>query len=94
MSRARLIRGSTSQLSQHAYGAAIDVNVAGNLLGATPTQDPRLVQAFADEGFVWGGDFLLPDGMHFEYGCPATMALPEQTEVPEQLAGLALCRGA
>jgi hypothetical protein len=91
---ARLIRGSTSQLSQHAYGAAIDVNVAGNLLGAVPTQDPRLVEAFARRGFVWGGDFLLPDGMHFEYGCPAVLALPEQAEVPGHLAGLALCRGA
>jgi hypothetical protein len=91
---ARLIRGSTSQLSQHAYGAAIDINVSGNLLGAVPTQDPRLVRAFAERGFVWGGDFLLPDGMHFEYGCPAVLALEEQTKVPERLAGLALCRGA
>ncbi len=87
----RLIRGSTSQISQHAYGAAIDVNVSTNLLGAKPTQDPRVIRAFHREGFVWGGDFLLPDGMHFEYGCPATFGLPERTNVPEELAGLALC---
>ena len=41
-----------------------------------------------------GNEFLLPDGMHFEYGCPAALALPKQTEVPGRLAGLALCRGA
>jgi hypothetical protein len=90
----RLIRGSTSQISQHAYGVAIDVNVSTNLLGATPTQDPRVIAAFLHHGFVWGGDFLLPDGMHFEYGCPAVQALPERTKVPEPLAGLALCGGA
>ena len=87
----RLIRGSTSQISQHAYGAAIDINVSTNLLGAKPTQDPRVISAFHDRGFVWGGGFLLPDGMHFEYGCPAIRQLPERTNVPEPLAGLALC---
>jgi hypothetical protein len=90
----RLIRGSTSQISQHGYGAAIDINVSTNLLGAEPTQDPRIIAAFRRAGFVWGGDFLLPDGMHFEYGCPAARALPEQTQVPEALGGLALCGGA
>jgi hypothetical protein len=54
----------------------------------------RLVRTFARQGFVWGGDFLLPDGMHFEYGCPAVRPLPERTKVRESLAGLTLCRGA
>jgi D-alanyl-D-alanine carboxypeptidase len=90
----RLIRGSASQISQHAYGAAIDINVSTNPLGATPTQDLRVIDAFHREGFVWGGDFLRQDGMHFEYGCPAVRDVPERTTGPEELAGLALCGGA
>jgi hypothetical protein len=55
-------------LSHHAWGIAIDVNVAENPYGAPPNQDPRLVAAFRRHGFLWGGDWLLPDGMHFEFG--------------------------
>jgi hypothetical protein len=44
------------------------VNVQqGNLFGQTPHQDPRLVDVFERWGFVWGGTFIEPDGMHFEY---------------------------
>jgi hypothetical protein len=55
----------------HAYGAAIDINAPENAFGATPTQDPRLVAVMKHWGFNWGGDFLVPDGMHFEYLEPA-----------------------
>jgi D-alanyl-D-alanine carboxypeptidase len=55
-------------ISHHAWGIAIDVNVAENPYGAPPNQDPRLVAAFRRHGFLWGGDWLLPDGMHFEFG--------------------------
>jgi hypothetical protein len=54
--------------SFHAYGAAVDINAPENPLGATPTMDPRVVAIFDDLGFNWGGRFLIPDGMHFEYG--------------------------
>jgi hypothetical protein len=30
--------------------------------------DPRVVTVFERLGFNWGGEFLVPDGMHFEYG--------------------------
>jgi len=55
-------------LSHHSWGIALDLNVQqGNLFGQTPHQDPRLVRVFEHWGFVWGGTFIEPDGMHFEY---------------------------
>jgi hypothetical protein len=55
-------------LSHHSWGIALDLNVQqGNLFGQTPHQDPRLVRVFERWGFVWGGTFIVPDGMHFEY---------------------------
>jgi hypothetical protein len=64
-------RSSTAPPSQHAYGAAIDINAPENPYGATPTMDPRIVKIFQRWGFLWGGKYLTPDGMHFEYGSPA-----------------------
>ena len=58
----------------HAYGAAIDINAPENPFGATPTQDPRLVAVMQHWGFNWGGTFLVPDGMHFEYLSPPPKA--------------------
>jgi hypothetical protein len=54
-------------LSHHSWGIAIDINVAENPLGRRPTQDPRLVAIFESWGFTWGGNWLRPDGMHFEF---------------------------
>lgn len=53
-------------LSNHAWGLAIDFNVATNGLGRTPTLDRRIVDVFERWGFAWGGDWSRPDGMHFE----------------------------
>jgi hypothetical protein len=61
-------RSPTNPPSFHAYGAAVDINAPENPLGATPTMDPRVVTVFERLGFNWGGEFLVPDGMHFEYG--------------------------
>jgi hypothetical protein len=61
-------RSDTAPPSQHAYGAAIDIDAPENPYGATPTLDPRVVKIFERWGFLWGGDFLIPDGMHFEFG--------------------------
>lgn len=55
------------RLSHHAWGVAIDINVAENLYGTRPDQDTRLVEVFKREGFTWGGDWQIPDGMHFEW---------------------------
>jgi D-alanyl-D-alanine carboxypeptidase-like protein len=55
-------------LSHHSWGIAVDLNVQqGNLFGQTPHQDPRMVEVFERWGFIWGGTFIQPDGMHFEY---------------------------
>jgi len=57
-----------ASISHHSWGAAIDLDVAENPYGATPRMDPRIVGIFKRWGFRWGGDWLIPDGMHFEYG--------------------------
>jgi hypothetical protein len=57
-------------VSRHAWGVAIDVNVAGNPLGGSSTQDPRLVEVMRRAGMAWGGEWLRPDPMHFEYLTP------------------------
>jgi D-alanyl-D-alanine carboxypeptidase len=63
-------RSDIAPPSQHAWGAAIDINAPENPYGATPTMDPRIVKIFEHWGFIWVGDFLIPDGMHFEFGSP------------------------
>jgi D-alanyl-D-alanine carboxypeptidase-like protein len=67
-------RSPTAPPSQHAYGAAIDIDAPENPYGGTPTMDPRIVRIFQRWGFIWGGRFLTPDGMHFEYGGPPRQA--------------------
>lgn len=63
-----------SDLSTHSFGAAIDLNAAYNAFGAKPAALGEvgclleLVQLAAAHGFVWGGDWKKPDGMHFELG--------------------------
>lgn len=55
-------------LSMHAWGLAVDLNVSTNGYGASPQMDPRIVEIFDRWGFVWGGRWSIPDGMHFELG--------------------------
>jgi D-alanyl-D-alanine carboxypeptidase len=69
-------RSATAPPSEHAYGAAIDINAPENPYGAKPTMDPAIVRIFEGWGFLWGGNFLTPDGMHFEYGEPPGQASP------------------
>lgn len=55
-------------LSMHAWGLAVDFNVSTNGYGAVPQLDSRIVDVFDRWGFVWGGRWAIPDGMHFELG--------------------------
>ena len=55
-------------LSRHSWGMAIDTNTIGSCQGcAPPDMDCRTVRIFRKHGFAWGGNFLTPDGMHFEW---------------------------
>lgn len=75
----RLVRHSTTTLSNHAYATAFDINAAWNGLGRKPagireegTVIP-IARLAAEHGFWWGGwgwgDRTRLDGMHFEIGC-------------------------
>jgi hypothetical protein len=60
-------RDPSGRLSNHSWGAAVDLNAASNPFGASPSMDTRLVTVMERLGFNWGGDWLVPDGMHFEW---------------------------
>ena len=64
----RNIRGS-NRLSQHAFGAAIDINAAANPMGGTTSDMPADVGAIAAKyGIEWGGNWTgRKDPMHFEW---------------------------
>ena len=55
------------RLSHHSWGIAVDFNVGENRPGTRPDQDMRVVRIMEDNGFTWGGRWLVPDGMHFEW---------------------------
>jgi hypothetical protein len=90
-------------LSRHSWGMALDTNTQGSCQGCAPPNFATrpggctTVQIFRKYGFAWGGNFLTPDGMHFEYVgqrrdllaypsrfCPNTAALA----LTEQEAGI------
>ncbi|MCU1361807.1 MAG: hypothetical protein JWN99_3096, partial [Ilumatobacteraceae bacterium] len=54
-------------VSRHAWGMAFDTNTTANPQGGTPHMDCRVVRIFRKHNFAWGGNFLVPDGMHFEW---------------------------
>jgi hypothetical protein len=60
--------GTTGPLSSHAWGISIDFNAQANLYGAEPNQPEVLVEVMKEHGFLWGGDWHVPDAMHFELG--------------------------
>ena len=62
----RYMRGSTTIMSLHSWGIAVDVNAFENQLKQIPKLSDGFVQCFKQNGFNWGGDFSRPDGMHFE----------------------------
>ncbi len=68
----RFVRGSTTQLSNHSFGTAFDINMAFNGLSVEPARIGQkgsvreLVSIANSNGFYWGGHFQRRDGMHFE----------------------------
>jgi hypothetical protein len=65
----RKVRGSRTKWSNHAYGAAIDLNAGENALGVKKGTMPQfVVDAFCRQGAMWGGWYKgRPDWMHFEF---------------------------
>lgn len=63
----RSIRGS-SNISNHAFAAAIDMDPEHHPLGSkTATWDKIVLNAFANEGWLWGGNYKeRRDAMHWE----------------------------
>lgn len=64
----RMVRGSSTKWSNHAYAAAIDLNAGQNALGAVGNMPQFIVDAFTRQGAMWGGWYnSRPDWMHFEF---------------------------
>jgi len=61
-------RGDPMVLSSHAMAAAVDINPHLGLMGERSRQPEIITKAFVDRGFVWGGEFKIPDGMHYQAG--------------------------
>ncbi len=55
------------RLSRHSWGIAFDINTSDNQFGQEPHQDPRLIRIMRKWGLLWGGQWPVPDGMHFEW---------------------------
>ncbi len=66
----RFIRGSTTNVSNHSFGTAVDLNIDGHLddLGDGRTQLGLTILSdfFNAEGWVWGAAYGREDSMHFE----------------------------
>jgi hypothetical protein len=73
----RNIRG-TNQLSQHAFGNAIDINAPANPQGGTKMDLPANVgELAAKHNLEWGGNWKNnPDPMHFEWKGPRDQKTP------------------
>lgn len=67
-------------VSRHSWGQPIDINTSTNCQGCVPAMDCRIVSIFRKHNFAWGGNFLTPDGMHFEWVGEArdTLAYPSR----------------
>ncbi len=69
---ARFIRGSTTSVSNHSWGTAIDLTLEGQLDpfadGGTQFGLLILAEYFNDEGWFWGAAYQREDSMHFEVG--------------------------
>ena len=71
----REVRGSTSDLSNHSSGTAIDLNATKHPLGKAgtfPLEKVPMIQALAKKySLTWGGDYRgRKDEMHFEVAIP------------------------
>jgi hypothetical protein len=61
------IGGELGFLSRHSWAMALDTNTVSNCQGCVPQMNCQVVRIFRRHNFAWGGNFLVPDGMHFEW---------------------------
>jgi len=73
----RMVRGSKTDLSNHSWGTAFDINAPENWLNQQPAPVGKkgsllkLVPIANSFGFYWGGHYRRRlDGMHFELAVP------------------------
>ena len=68
----RNIRGSSTSISNHSWGTAIDFTINGQLDpfadGGTQFALLLLAEYLNDEGWYWGAAYRREDSMHFEVG--------------------------
>jgi len=66
----RFVRGSTTSISNHSWGSAVDLTLSGKLDirgdGKVQTGLTLLAPLFNARGWYWGAGFPTEDGMHFE----------------------------
>ncbi len=76
---ARFVRGSTSSISNHSWGMAIDINLNGRLdspgNGKTQSGLARIAPVFNRHKWYWGAGFPREDAMHFELSDQKTREL-------------------
>ena len=63
----RIVGSQLGALSRHTWAQALDTNTTSNCQGCVPQMDCRVVRIFRKHNFAWGGNFIFPDGMHFEW---------------------------
>jgi hypothetical protein len=85
---ARFARNTTN-ISRHSWGQPIDMSTVANAQGGVPVMDCRIVRIFRAHNFAWGGNFLRPDGMHFEWvGTPRNAIQYPSRYCPNTPSGL------
>lgn len=92
----RNVRGSSSAISCHAFGAAIDLDPKHNPMNTSGNRGSfpdAVINIFKQEGWYWGGDFKSrKDPMHFQAAHEGTPVVagpidgpvpPEPTDEPD-----------
>jgi len=54
------------ELSTHSWGIAFDCNPSENPVGSDGMLSNKVIKAFEDQGFEWGGRWKTKDSMHFQ----------------------------
>ncbi len=84
----RIVGTQLGSLSRHTWAQALDTNTVSNCQGCVPQMDCRVVRIFRAHNFAWGGNFLNPDGMHFEWvGEPRNTYLYPSRYCPNVVGG-------